>query len=401
MHATHFDGITTTKALIFRILDGNALPTMNTCTQVRVLFHTFLPFAVVTLGASAAYAQTAPPPDATPLVTAPKFAPAEPTAASQVDGTTVTFAAGGMWNTGNSRQLAATANGAFDKRFGDNGIGASLLGNYAQGAAPGENVQVTSQNIQGRLRYDRYVQPNASVFVLETGRHDRLQGIDYRNNADVGFKYLFYKEVTNSLWAEIGYDLQYDIRRNGARTVVDDNGNPILDANGQPTILSKTETDHSVRLFVGFKHGFNQDVTLATGIEYLQSFVESTRNRINYDALFAAQVGGGLSVGLGFSLRYDHDPLPDKKRLDTATTVSLIYSFTDIPKKKEPPTCPCPAPASEPAPADHPAPASDSTQPASSTPPPPADNTVPATGTTRPVEPMDQSPQTPAPAPTP
>lgn len=385
---------------------------MSTCAQLRGLFHTFLPFAAVTLGASAAYAQATPapmgpPPDAKPLVTAPKFAPAEPAAASQVDGTTVTFAAGGMWNTGNSRQLAATANGSFDKRFGDNGIGASLLGNYAQGAPPGEGMQVTAQNIQGRLRYDRYVLLNASVFLMETGRHDRLQGIDYRNNADVGFKYLFYKEVTNSLWAEVGYDLQHDIRRNGARTVLDDNGDPVLDANGQPIILSKTETDHSARLFVGFKHGFNQDVTLATGIEYLQSFVESTRNRINYDALFAAQVGGGLSVGLGFSLRYDHDPLPDKKQLDTATTVSLIYSFTDIPKKEAPPTCPCPAPASAPAVSDKPAPATPpppaSTAPASAAPatPPPLENTAPPAGAPKPTEPTDQSPPNPTPPPAP
>jgi len=333
------------------------------------------------LTSSAAHAQTAPtdftgkpPPDAAALVTAPKFEAKEPDFAA-IDGTTVTFAAGGMWNTGNSRQLGATANGSFEKRFGANGIGASLLGNYAQGAAPNEPVQVTAQNLQGRLRYDRYLLPNASVFLIETGRHDRLQGLDYRNNIDPGFKYLFFKELSNSLWAEVGYDFQYDIRRNGARTVVDSDGVPILDANGQEQILSKTASDHSVRLYVGYKHGFNKDVTLATGIEYLQSVVESTRNRINYDALFAAQVGAGLSVGLGFSLRYDHDPLPDKRRLDTATTVSLIYSFTDVVKPPPAPACPvCPsAPASTPT-NDKPA----SAAPASNTPASPASEPEPA-----------------------
>jgi putative salt-induced outer membrane protein YdiY len=246
-----------------------------------------------------------------------------------------------MWNTGNSRQLALTTNGAFETRFADNGIGFSLLGNYAQGAPPNEPIQVTAQNLQGRVRYDRYILPNASFFLIETGRHDLLQGIDLRNNLDPGFKYLFFKAMSNTLWAEVGYDLQHDIRRNGARTVVDELGNPVLDDNGQLTILPKTETDHSARVYLGYKHAFNEEVTLSTGLEYLQSFVHSTRNRINYDALFAAKVGGGLAVGLGFSLRYDHDPLPDKKQLDTATTVSLIYSFSsDAPKAVEAPACP-------------------------------------------------------------
>jgi len=50
-------------------------------------------------------------------------------------------------------------------------------------------------------------------------------------------------------------------------------------------------------------------------------------------------VGGGFSVGFGFSARYDHDPLPGKVNTDTATTLSLIYAFSDVVK---PPVCPCP-----------------------------------------------------------
>jgi putative salt-induced outer membrane protein len=293
--------------------------------------------------------------------------------------------------TGNSQLLAGTINGTFETRFHDNGVGASLLGNYGQGAPRGSNIVETAENVQGRLRYDRYLIEQASVFALVTGRHDKLQGLDFRLNLDPGFKYLFLTAATNTLWAEIGYDFQYDIRSDEAIALVDMNGLTVRDSLGNPVrdpTLAKTQTDHSGRLFVGYKHAFNKEVTLATGIEYLQSFLSDTNydHRINFDALFAAKVGGGLSVGIGFSARYDYQPLPGKADTDTATTLSLIYAYSDI--ATPPPPCPCPAPP----PAPEPPPAPASVTPA--TPPAPA----PAAPSAPPAAPPSVPPPAPAPA---
>ena len=289
------------------------------------------------------------------LVEAPKGPPDEPKADKKVDGTTITLSSGGLLTTGNSSLLALTANGAFETRTDANGFGGSLLGNYGQGAPAGKDIQVTTENLQARLRYDRYVIEQASVFLSVAGRHDRFQGLDFRLNVDPGFKYLFLKAEANALWAEAGYDFQYDVRRNSARAVLDANNNPTVDALGQPVLLDKTLVDHSTRLFGGFRHAFNKEVTLLTGVEYLQSVVHDTRYRMNFDALFAAKVGGGLAFGVGFSARFDHAPLPGKEQLDTSTTLSLIYAFSDIPEPKK---CPCPAPAeqSPPPPAATPSP---------------------------------------------
>lgn len=260
---------------------------------------------------------------------APKAGPEAPQAEDKLDGTSATLAAGGMLTTGNSRLLAATVNGAFENRFDNNGIGASLLGNYGRSAPPGEPLETTAQNLQGRLRYDRYLADRWSLFVINTFRHDRFQGLDLRYNFDPGVKYLFVREPATSLWAEFGYDFQYDVRRDDARIILDADGNPVLDpVTGEPELLDKTQTDHSLRFFLGFRHAFNEEVTFASGVEYLQSFIESERARVNFDAVFAAQVGGGLAVGLGFNARYDHAPLPGKEELDTATTLSLIYAYS-------------------------------------------------------------------------
>ena len=306
----------------------------------------------------------APPTEAKAIVEGPKGPGEAPKIESKTDHTTITLSSGGQNSTGNSRLLAITANGMFETRFDDNGIGVSALANYGRSAPPGQAVQTTAENMQGRVRYDRYIIEKASFFLITTGRHDRFQGLDFRLNIDPGFKYLFLAEQGSAIWAEAGYDFQYDIRRDDA----------LVDPTGARPALDKTATDHSARAFLGARHAFNEQVTLSSGVEYLQSIVETTRNRINFDALFAAKVGAGLAVGLGFGLRYDHAPLPGKEQVDTSTNVSLIYSFSQkrelpAPPVAPPPHAPPPPPGQAPLPPNAPPPDANAAPPGPSTPP--------------------------------
>jgi hypothetical protein len=351
----------------------------------------------------------APPAEAKTLVEGPGKAPEAPKTERKLDGTTVSVSAGGLLTTGNSKLLAVSGSGSYETRFDDNGIGASLVGNFGQGAPAGEAVRLTAENLQGRLRYDRYLVDALALFLINTGRHDRFQGLDFRYNLDPGVKYLFFTAATSSLWAEAGYDLQYDIRRNADRTVVDDDGNPVLDPAGNVQILDKTATDHSTRLFVGLKHGFNKEVTISSGLEYLQSVVDSTRYRVNYDLVFAANVGSGLAVGLGFGARFDHAPLPGKEKLDTSTTVSLIYAFSDVPEPPKPKTCPCPepaaatptGPAAPPGPPPPPPPVLSPSDPYAPAPPAGTPEPGPAAPPLQTIPPPPEPPPPPAPPPPP
>jgi hypothetical protein len=337
------------------------------------------------VSALAAAQYVAPPKDAEALVAGPKDAPAAPKLENKLDGTTASLSAGGQISTGNSELTAGTASGTYDTRFSNNGIGFSLLGNYGQSATPpSDNERVTVQNVQGRLRYDRYLADAFSVFLLNTGRHDRFQGLDFRYNLDPGVKYLFVQEPVTKAWGELGYDLQYDIRRRDSIRHVDA-------TTGVTTYDDKTALDHSVRAFVGFNHAFNDAVTFGTGIEYLQSVVHTEQWRVNYDALLAAKLWGGLALGAGFNLRYDHHPLEGIKELDTQTVLSVIYSYSSAaPPAAAPEPAPCapcaPAPATIPVPAPAPAPApADATSPpvtpAPSAPPATAPTPAPAPGT--------------------
>lgn len=238
-----------------------------------------------------------PEADIKPLVAAPKDPGDAPTFTKPKDGSSATVSAGALMQTGNSYMLAGTANGAYERQFGDNSVGVAGIGNYGESRPPGGDNRATTQNIQGKLRYDRYLTDDLTAFMMVTGRSDRFQGIEFRLNLDPGVKYLFVNQGTTAVWGEAGYDFQYDVRRDDAR----ENG-----------AISKTDSDHAARLFAGFKYAFNSDVTTKAGIEYLQSVIDSSKYRVNFDALIAAKLRGGLAMGVGFSARYDHAPLPGK-----------------------------------------------------------------------------------------
>jgi hypothetical protein len=323
--------------------------------------------AIVHRGSAQAPTLGAPPPEAKPLVERPRAPGEAPKFEHKTDGASITLATGGQGSTGNSRLFALSANGAFETRYNDNGFGISVLGNYGRSAPQGQPVQTTTENLQGRARYDRYIVEKASFFLISTGRHDRLQGVDFRLNLDPGFKYLFLAEKADAIWGEAGYDFQYDVRRDDA----------LVDPTGARPPLDKTAIDHSTRAFIGARFAFNEQVTLSSGLEYLQSLEESSRHRLNFDALFAAKVGAGLAVGLGFGLRFDRVPLPGKEPLDTSASVSLVYSYSQTKEAgasssstvgPPPPVGPPPGTPPLPMPAPAPPPA----------PPPPASTAPPA-----------------------
>jgi len=369
-----------------------------------------------------ASAQTSatPPADLKAVVATPTVPGAPPRPPTPVtDSTNAALSAGGQLATGNSRSVAMTATGKFDIRRGPNAFGLAFIGNYAEAyitpaptfvpafsytpaggtpvTAPAHTLpaapaawQESTENLQGKLRYDRYLTDDFSVFTQVTGTHDSFQAVSFRLNLDLGVKYLFLNKAKTKIWFEVGYDFQFDDNYADANGIEQAGaGGPQLDANGVPYLIRSSDTIHSGRLFGGVQHAFTKEISLNLGIEYLQGFggdgaaigtapngyflvdsasemtiendtnktppinpihnpsISTTGSRLNFNALLASHITGGVSLGVGFQAKYNSAPLPGKEDLDTATTLTLIYAFggAPVPPPAPPPPQPCaPAP---------------------------------------------------------
>jgi hypothetical protein len=389
--------------------------------------------ALVLAWTTPASAQTAgtPPSDVAQAVAAPK-APSDVPKPNEVgpDSMNAAVSAGGQYAAGNSKLFAGTALAKFDIRRGFNAFAAAIVGNYSRGfvsppalvltngagqksivTSPGA-WETTTENLQGKFRYDRFFTQDLSGFLQATGLHDAFQAIVFRLNVDPGVKYLFLNGGSTKIWGEAGYDFQFDnnytanggFEQAGSGSPAYVNGppasNPAFGTSvndpvfGVPFWISSNDTINSARLYAGFQHAFNKEVTLSSGLEYLQGFAGSggtpptlpsqykalnnaagqmitpgvtvepvpislTASRLNFDALLAAHLLGGMSLGVGFNVKYNSAPLPGKVNVDSAGTVSLIYSIHQGGKKEEAEEKKCPCLDSEPPPPPPPPPPPD------------------------------------------
>ena len=234
------------------------------------------------------------------------------------DATEAKLQLGALLSTGNSRSLASTGSGSFRLRRADNELSAILAANYARSApTPADATRTTMENYQGKLRYDRYVSDDVSVFLSLSGRRDRFQGLDARLNLDPGLAYYFVQLEKQRFWAELGYDFQYDLR----------NADAILVAADKGTLLGKTKTRHSGRGFLGYHSTVNDNVSFDTGAELLLGIPKTENWRLNWLSSLTAALDSRFSLGATFNLRYDHNPLPGVEKLDTVTSMNLICTL--------------------------------------------------------------------------
>jgi putative salt-induced outer membrane protein len=239
-------------------------------------------------------------------------------AEEEKDAATAELSAGGLIASGNARQLALTGAGKARLRRGRSQLSGAAAVNYAESAADRDApLEATVENLQARVRYDYFFAEHWAAFLGLSARRDRFQGLDLRLNVDPGVAYYLIDEEKRQLWFELGYDLQYDVRR--------DENVEAARAAGEP--IEKTEVRHSGRLFAGYDNQLNERVSFSTGLEYLQSVEELEIWRLNWDGSIKSHLAGSFSSAVVVSLKYDNNPLRDVEELDLVTSFNLVYSL--------------------------------------------------------------------------
>lgn len=234
------------------------------------------------------------------------------------DTTQLKLSAGGLFSSGNTRAVSVTAAARFKLRRDANQLTAAAAANYAKSAtAAGKGMETTLENVQGRIRYDRFFTDWMTGFLAMSANRDRFQGLNLRLNVDPGVAFYIIDHNKQQLWAEVGYDLQYDIRR--------DETIDAAAAEGQ--VIDKNETRHNLRGFLGYNNSLSDQVTFDTGLEYLQSVQNTTNWRLVWDAGINSNIGASFAVATTFTLKYDHNPLPGVQSTDAITAISLVYTM--------------------------------------------------------------------------
>lgn len=247
---------------------------------------------------------------------------AKPEVKASNDATEAKLSAGALVTTGNARAMSTTAAGTFRLRRSENQLSVAAALNYAKSKPPTETrMATTAENYQGKARYDRFVSKHVALFGALSLRKDEFQGLDVRLNLDPGVAYYFIDDKPVQLWTELGYDYQYDLRTLDAVRAA----NATLAVGDEQ--LSRKQSRHSGRLFVGYVTAVNDNVSLTSGVEYLQALTETENWRLVADAGINATLSGKLSLSTTLTVRYDHNPLPKLQKTDTIESVNLVYTL--------------------------------------------------------------------------
>lgn len=228
----------------------------------------------------------------------------------------VSIGAGGMFVSGNARTIALTSAVRTRFRREEHQFSGAVVVNYGRAGKKGQEIDTTVENYQGLLRYDYFLSNDVSLFLQSTGRRDKFQGLDLRLNVDPGIAYYFINTKTHRLQAEIGYDLQHDVRREQDR--VPKTPGPLAD---------KTQTLHNARLFLGYENKLRKEVAFVASVEYLQNFADIETFRFIADIGLKSNVSDHLALATTYTARYENKPLPDISPLDSIASFNLVYSL--------------------------------------------------------------------------
>lgn len=238
--------------------------------------------------------------------------------------TEASISAGGLFSSGNARTVALTGAAKGRLRRDEHQVSIALTGNFARAGKKGEAVDTTVENYQGLLRYDYFFSESVALFVQGTGRRDRFQGLDLRLNVDPGLAYYFINTKKQTLRGEAGYDLQHDVRRDDKLVLAP----PAGAAPGTPpTVLDKTQTLHNTRLFLGYENKLYKEVSVVTGLEYLQNLSDTSVYRLIFDVGLKSNIADNLAIATTYTMRYEAKPLPSVEKADSIASVNLVYTL--------------------------------------------------------------------------
>lgn len=200
--------------------------------------------------------------------------------------------------------------------------------------------RTATNNWFAKGRYDRFFTLNNSGYVSAQGAGDKIAGKQFFGGGQIGYSRQVVKDTMNLVVAEIGYDFSYEWYVEPPGKTID----PVSVHSarvflGETLKLSETTglTGSAEAFFNVNKEG--KALNAQNGTVGVDPFKDT---RIVVRAGLTTTLWKSLSVGLGFTLRYDQNPAPlppppgftyaagfqpFAQTVDTLTEATLIYTF--------------------------------------------------------------------------
>lgn len=185
-----------------------------------------------------------------------------------------------------------------------------LAGMYGKNA-----VFTTGERLEGAYELDRKISDKMFGFVGVAAEHDLFDGFQYQATLSTGVGYKWYDTADTKLstTAGIGY------RRLRPETLT-------KDAAGQVIARTPLEAQGDAVLTLGAN--LEQKLTASTKlVDKLAIQTGSNDTAVANDLGVSVAMSDRLALSVGYGVRYNSDPAPGTKKIDTLTTVNVVYNI--------------------------------------------------------------------------
>jgi putative salt-induced outer membrane protein len=209
---------------------------------------------------------------------------------------------------------AESINGSIDmSRYDDAWKNAFYIGGLY-----GKNSGIVSgERIEAREQTNYDLSPRTFVFGALRYEHDEFDGFEYQASVTGGAGFKIIDSADTKLTAQVGA---------GYRRLRPETLNKDPDGSGE--VLSRTPGDATGEaigtLGIDFSHQFNASTALTN--KFLMEY-GSTDTLAHDEIALAVKMSKKLALSVGYAVTDNSSPPPPLKKIDTLTTVNLVFSF--------------------------------------------------------------------------
>lgn len=215
--------------------------------------------------------------------------------------------AGLIFSTGNTGSLAVSGSHMTKYRFKryENNVRLGVHYNRITSTTGNVATGTTARYLFGTYRLDYYFLDKTTVYGGGGGYTDEIKGIETAGEGFTGLAHYFYREAALDLGISGGYNFTYEDRLP-----------PALNAQ-----------IHSATAGFVYRQDLNKQLVASHKIDFQENVEDTGDLRFQSQNDLKIKLNELLALIVGFSLRFDREPVPGFKKLDTLTDLSLSISF--------------------------------------------------------------------------